>query len=383
MNAAASGLRVGIVGLAGIGQSHLWACGQGGGRSIETGATLAAVCDVDGTTLARAVESHEVPGFDDIEKLLASGSCDAVVIATPPWMHEAQVMAALEAGLHVYCEKPLSPTIGHCRRLATAARDAGRVLAVGFQHRFQKSHQAALRMVSDGTLGPIYRIALTGTNWFRPTSYFTASPWRARWATAGGGVVMSQAIHQVDFLISLVGLPARVDARAYRALHPEVEVEDDVMALLEYDDGTRGTLVVSNVDPAGVDRLEVHGNLGSLIAEGFSLRQATLAVPISTASATDPNPFATVDVSWRDVEVDRHRMEHFKLYIDSLRDFATAATSGGPPTNSAEEASKSIELINAIYLSSVAGRPVELPLDADEYDRVFGDLCSGRRRIGP
>jgi predicted dehydrogenase len=378
MNKVDSGLRIAVVGLAGIGQSHLWACrGEN-----NTGATLAAICDVDETTLARAVESHGVPGFNDIEKLLSNASCDAVVIATPPAFHAPQVTAALEAGLHVYCEKPLSPTIGQCRRLATAAREARRVLAVGFQHRFQKSHQAAVHMVGEGTLGAPYRIVLTGTNWFRPTSYFTSSPWRARWAMAGGGVVMSQAIHQVDFLISLVGLPARVDARAYRALHPDVEVEDDVMALLEYENGARGTLVVSNVDPAGVDRLEVHGNLGSLIAEEFTLRQATLSVPISEAVSTDPNPFGIVQVAWSDVEVARHRMEHFNMYLDSLRDFAAAAITGTTPTNSASEASKAIELINAIYLSATAGRPVDLPLDGDEYEQIYADLCIGRRQIG-
>jgi predicted dehydrogenase len=377
MKKADSGLRIGVVGLAGIGQSHLWACTPGN----DTGATLSAVCDVDEVALSKAMAAHAVPGFDDIEKLLTSGTCDAVVIATPPFLHASQVMAALAAGLHVYCEKPLSPTIGQCGRLAAAAHDAGRVLAVGFQHRFQKSHQAAVSTVSDGTLGPIYRVGLTGTNWFRPASYFTSSPWRSRWATAGGGVVMSQAIHQVDFLISLVGMPARVDARAYRKLHPDVEVEDDVMALLEYGAGVRGTLVVSNNDPAGVDQLQVHGDLGSLIAEGFTLRHATLAVPISEAAATDPNPFGTVGVSWSDVAVERRRMEEFNLYRDSLRDFAAAATSGGVATNSADKASETIELINAIYLSAITDHPVALPLHASEYERVYADLCAGQRQI--
>ena len=168
-----SPLRIGVVGLAGVGQGHLYSAAAAGG-------VLAAVCDVDAAALEAASTAHHVPAFTTTEELYASGTCDAVVIATPPFLHGVQVRAALDAGLHVYCEKPLAPTAREGRELADAATAAGRGLAVGFQHRFQKSHVLARSVIASGDLGPVHRVSLTGTNWVRPDSYFGSSPWRAR-----------------------------------------------------------------------------------------------------------------------------------------------------------------------------------------------------------
>jgi predicted dehydrogenase len=368
-----SELRIGIVGLAGIGQGHLYACGLAGSK-------LTAVCDVDAEVLKKAVAAHPVEAFGSAEELFASGACDAVVVATPPFLHAEHVRGALDSGLHVYCEKPLAPTARSCIELADAAAAARRVLAVGFQHRFQKSHVLARSLIASGSLGAIHRVSLTGTNWFRPQHYFDSSPWRARWRTAGGGTLISQAVHQIDALVSFTGLPARVYARAYRALHP-VEVEDDAMALLEYASGARGTLVASTVDPAGVDRIEVHGDRGSLVMDGFRLRRATFPDAVSAISAQSTDAFGPVDVTWEEIQAPGDQSEWFNLVVDSHRDFAAAIAGATSPTNHAREATKSVELINAIYLSSVTGRPVDLPLNLDAYDEVYADLCAGRASL--
>jgi predicted dehydrogenase len=336
---------------------------------------------VDAAALEGAATAHGVPGFATAEELFGSGTCDVVVIATPPFLHEPQVRAALDAGLHVYCEKPLAPTARQGRELVAAAAAAGRCLAVGMQHRFQSSHVLARSLLAAGALGPIHRVSLTGTNWFRPDSYFGLSPWRARWRSAGGGTLLSQAIHQIDALISFAGMPARVDARAYRALHPGVEVEDDALALLEYAGGARGTLVASNVDPAGVDRFEIHGDRGSLVGEGFGLRRASFPEPISEISANSADAFPTVDVAWEEVGTAGDSNEYFTLFVDAHRALAAAIESGRPPVNDATEAIRTLELINAIYLSAVTGRAVDLPLDLDAYDRVYADLCEGRAAL--
>lgn len=366
-----TGLRIAVVGLAGIGQAHLHACGM-------ADSILTAVCDSDARALAAAAEAHHVPSFASYEELVASGVCDAVVIATPPFLHVEQVSAALAAGLHVYCEKPLAPTARQCRQLAEAADTAGRRLAVGFQHRFQRSHLAVNALLAAGELGPVHRVSMTGTNWFRPDSYFTSSPWRARWRTAGGGTLLSTAIHQLDALVSFVGLPTRVTGRAFRALHRTVEVEDDAMALLEYESGARGTVVASSVDPAGVDRLEIHGDRGSLVAEGFRLNRASFPEAISAVSATSVDPFEVIDVAWDEIVSTGGPRESFNLIVDSHRDFADAVASDRAPINHGTEASQTIELVNAIYLSSVRGATVELPLDLDAFDDAYDKLCSGR-----
>ena len=107
-------------------------------------------------------------------------------------------------------------TVGECRAiadLATRARDCE--LQVGFQHRFQHGYASAKRIVDRGELGPLQRAELRATDWFRPNVYFAARPWRATWAAAGGGVLMMQAIHQLDAFLWIAGMPSRVHARAW------------------------------------------------------------------------------------------------------------------------------------------------------------------------
>ena len=134
--------------------------------------------------------------------MYASGEVDAVVIATPAGTHGRLTRDALDAGMHVYCEKPIAPTADEGYALARHAREAKRTLQVGFQFRFHTGYAAAREAVAD--LGELARVNLTATNWFRAQAYFDASPWRATWSMAGGGVLMNQAVHQLDALIDTV-----------------------------------------------------------------------------------------------------------------------------------------------------------------------------------
>ena len=100
--------------------------------------------------------------------MCTSGVVDAVVIATPHAFHFDNIRTALEAGLHVYCEKPLAVTVRQCRDIAALAGRAGLVVQTGFQHRFQHGYASAKRIVAKGDIGPLRRADLRATNWFRP-----------------------------------------------------------------------------------------------------------------------------------------------------------------------------------------------------------------------
>ena len=344
--------------------------------SIE-GYELTAVCDVVPDALERA--GGGAPGaqlFAEIEPMCASGCIDALVIATPNWLHAQNVKSALEAGLHVYCEKPLAVTVSECREIAALARSAGRHVQVGFQHRFQHSYAAAKRIVESGELGPLQRADLQATDWFRPNNYFALRPWRARWDQAGGGVLMLQAIHQLDAFLWITGLPSRVYAQAWRT-RPGVEVEDDLYAILEFPDGARGMLSASTIDPAGRNRIDITGDRGCLRAQGERLRRGRTEDAISTMLEERKNPFEPVAIEWEDVEPSGEA-QTFDEYVKSChRDFIDAITSGRDPLNSAEEATRAVEVTNAVYLSAVTGQPVDLPLDAAAYDEAFARMCSG------
>lgn len=366
-------VRLGVIGVAGIGLAHLFA------GSMLDEYELAAVCDIAAEPRDKAAADFGATGFADAADLFSSGAVDAVVIATPPVTHEPLVRDALAAGLHIYCEKPVTPTASAGRALDELAREADRVVQVGFQHRFQRSARAAHDILEANEIGDLFRVELTATNWFRSQQYFASAPWRGTWRASGGGVLMSQAVHQIDTLVWLAGLPSTVSAWARRSRH-DVQVEDDVLAMLEYPNGARGTLVASTTDPVGRDVITLHGERGSLVVEGFRLRRARFgdgsqgAQQLTDQSTED---FDDVPVEWADVVEPGGRSEYFDLTLDCHRDFVEAIRTTGQPVNPPAESSRAVELINALYLSAVRGAPVDLPIDAQEYDTVFDELSTG------
>ncbi len=363
-------LRVGVIGVSGMGQAHLW-----GARTAE-GVELAAACDVDDAAAQNAAKSFEIIAFTDANEMYASGAIDAVMIATPPGTHVPLARAALDAGLHVYCEKPIAPTSDEGYALAAYARERARTLQVGFQFRYHKGYAALRDTVAQ--LGAVRRAHVTATNWFRPQAYFDAGGWRATWRVAGGGVLMTQAIHQVDALIATVGMPARVRGRVDTLMH-RAEVEDVAVAELEWDSGATATVVASNNEPAGSERFEIVCERGvATLADGFDVRVARHAGDVQLVeSLTDA--FPEQGVEWESVEVPRKRSEEFDMIVAAHTEFANAIAAGRDPLVSGEEGTRAVELANAIYLSSSTGRPVDVPLTPGSYPPVFEELASGHR----
>lgn len=364
-------IRVGVAGVAGMGMFHVLAFGK-----LE-GAELTAICDVWPKALEGA--GGMVPDakrFTDFAEMCTSGIVDAVAIATPNALHLAAIRTALEHGLHVYCEKPLAVTVGGCREIAALAQQAGRVVQTGFQHRFQHGYATAKRVVSGGEIGALRRADMRATAWFRPNVYFAKRPWRAKWEHAGGGVLMMQAIHQLDAFLWIAGTPSQVTARAWRG-RPDVEVEDDVYAVLEYPDGARGMLSASTLDPPGVNRLEITCDRGALHAEGEWVRRARWDRPTSTVLAESMNPFDTPEVAWEDVEPSGDALTYDECVNACERDFLDAIEHDRPASIGPAEATMSVEVANAVYLSALTGSPVGLPLDADAYDEAYRKMCDG------
>jgi len=363
-------LRVGVIGVNGIGQAHLWAL-----RTLET-STLAAVCDVDAERAEKAGADHEVPWFTDAREMHAISACDAVVIATPPGTHGDLVREALDAGLHVYCEKPFTPTCDEGYALAEYARTSGRVLVVGLQFRFHLGY-AAMRTTLE-ELGALRRVHVTATNWLRAQRYFDVSPWRATWRMAGGGVLMSQAVHQLDALIAAAGMPVRVRAQVRNTSH-RAEVEDEATLELEWSSGARGTVIASLNEPAGHERFELYCEGGAvMLADGYDIRVARHD-PVQQLIDECPDEFPLQAVAWERVEVPRAKTEWFDMLAAAHREFAGAVAEQRPSWIGADEGTRSVELANAVYLASWTGAGVDVPLPPGVYPPVFEEMASAHR----
>jgi predicted dehydrogenase len=228
-------LRVALVGL-GIGRQHALAY-----KNLSDRFSLQAVCSLDDdASRAAAAEfgaRHVLSRFEDV---LALPDIDVVDICTPPHLHAPQAEAALRAGKHVICEKPLAASLAVIDALALAERESGKRLMPIFQYRFGGGVQKLQKLVQMGLAGaPL--VATVEVHWRRRASYYTVVPWRGKLATELGGVLLSQAIHALDMLMEVVG-PARRVYAVTSTRSNDVEIEDCAAISLEMANGALATI---------------------------------------------------------------------------------------------------------------------------------------------
>ena len=256
-------VRFGVVGLGNMGLYH-----------VETfaslkGGTLEAICDAAPANLERAGQKTPARRFAQYQEMLDSGLIDAVLIATPHFLHPEIALAAFERNIHVLCEKPLAVTVGQGRSVIEAAgRKPGLKFGLMFQMRTTSLYRKIRELISDGELGEISRITWIVTDWFRTWTYFASGGWRATWAGEGGGVLINQCPHNLDLIQWLTGLtPSRITAVGFVGKTHPIEVEDEVSAILEYPGGAIGHFITSTGEAPGTNRLEICGDRGKIVAE--------------------------------------------------------------------------------------------------------------------
>ena len=225
---------------------------------------LVGVSDVNVTVgEARAAELG-CPFFEDYEALLAETSPDIVIILTPHPFHAEISIACLEAGAHVLVEKPMAVSVAEADAMIAAADANNRHLAVNFQYRARPEVRAARKLLKEGNLGQLLHLDMTMA-WPRTSTYYQGASWRATWRGEGGGILMNQAPHNLDLISYFLGLPERVVAWTRTRLHP-IETEDTAQAMLEWADGTLGSLHVSTAEAGRPERLGNRGHGGYFTA---------------------------------------------------------------------------------------------------------------------
>ena len=246
-----------VVGIGDISALHLAAI------QANPGVELVAVCDVDPDRADKAGRTLGVPSFTDHRTLLRDLSPDVVHVTTPHDQHVPVALDALDAGVHVLTEKPIAHTVADGQRLVERAATATTKVGVVFQNRYNPSSVAIRAVVGSGALGPIQG-ARAAVWWFRSPAYYAAAPWRGRWASAGGGVLINQAIHTIDLLTWVLGRPTSVRGRAATlALADAIEVEDTASIVIDHDTGVRSTFFATNAHHTNADiELEITGRDG-------------------------------------------------------------------------------------------------------------------------
>ena len=352
-------LRIGLVGLGTMGRGHL---------SKETALPevhIVGVADVDSAAVQSISQTYDIPGYSSYQDLIKSGTCEAILIATPHPFHAPIAIEAARHGLHVLSEKPIAVTVAEADTMLAATKKAGVLLGVMFQTRTEPQFKLAHDLLTSGAIGLLYRSVMVASHWYRTQAYYDSGSWRGTWMGEGGGVLMNQSPHSLDMFIWLGGKPSRVEARTSTRFH-RIEVEDTAEAMLDYGGDHTGYLYTTTAEWPGDDRYEFTGERGKLVIVGRSVR---LYRSVERVQNTIDHlaVWGKPTGAWEDIPVEGEAPGHAAV----VAQFARAVRLGEPMVATGEDGVNSLELGNAIMLSGDLHESVRLPLDRNAYDRFI------------
>ena len=361
-------VRIGIIGMGNMGRFHANDLLDG---KVPRG-ELAAV----GSTSPHKLEEYKEKGvqiFGSGEEMIASGAIDALLIATPHYQHTSLGVAALDAGLHIMVEKPISAHKADAERLiAAAAARPDQVFGAMFQLRVEPRYQKIRELVQGGELGDLVRVLWIMTDWFRSEAYFQSGGWRATWKGEGGGVLLNQCLHQLDAMQWITGMPSKVRSHVGIGRWHDIEVEDDVTCYMEFANGASGAFITSSGETPGSNRFEIAGTKGRLILENDTLTFTRNAVPSNEWCKTSKIGFQKPETTVEEIPIPGADAPHATL----MTNFVNAILDGEALIAPGPEGLGSVELANVMVYSGLKDEPVDLPMDGAAWEAELNVLIS-------
>ncbi len=276
-------LRYGVVGCGRIAPLHLATIAE------NPRARLVATCDIVPEKAQTAAQQFGAERHGtSYHELFAAGALDAVSLCLPHHLHAEATLVAAEAGIHIFCEKPITTTPEDADRVIAACERAGVRLGICYQNRYNQASQALRTAVDDGRFGRLLQTAITFQN-LKPPDYYTRDDWHGRWATEGGGALTTQAIHTMDLMLWLMGTARTVQASIATLVHA-IEVEDTAAVAIGFASGALGAVTATTAAHTfWSQRLEIVGTRGKAVllnnrivewdfADGAPDREAVLAI---------------------------------------------------------------------------------------------------------
>ena len=361
-------VRIGIIGLGNIGQIHV--------NNLLESKVPRGVLTAVGDAFPDKLPEYKAKGlktFDSGEALIGSGEIDALIVATPHFQHTTLGIAALEAGLHVMVEKPISAHKADAERLIAAANARPELTFSGmFQMRVEPRYQKLRKLVRDGELGDLIRVIWIMTDWFRAEAYYQSSDWRATWKGEGGGVLLNQCLHQLDALQWIVGMPSKVQSHVGIGRHHDIEVEDDVTCYMEYANGANGAFITSTGETPGSNRFEIAGTKGRALLENDRLIVTRNKVASDEWSRTSKIGFKQPESTVEEIPIPGADNAHAQL----IANFVNAILDGEALIAPGASGIGSVELANVMVYSGLLGQAVDLPMDSAAWESKLNELIA-------
>ncbi|OMF28157.1 MULTISPECIES: Gfo/Idh/MocA family protein [unclassified Paenibacillus] len=352
-------IRIGIIGVGGMGTSHA--------QSIMSGkvlnAELAAVCDVRAERLDWVKQSYgdKVKLYDNKDAFFKSNQFDAVLIATPHYDHPVLAIQALRSGYHTLIEKPAGVYTKAVREMNEAAQQSNKVFSIMYNQRTNPVYQKLKDLIDSGELGELKRSIWIITNWYRSQSYYDAGGWRATWSGEGGGVLLNQDPHQLDLWQWICGMPTKVRAFMSYGKYHNIEVEDDVTAYVEYANGATGLFVTTTGEAPGTNRLEVTGDRGKIVIEDDKLTFWRLRMPERKFNSEYKGGFGSPECWKCEIPTPGENTQH----VGIINNWVDAILNGTELLAPGIEGIKGLTISNAMHLSAWTDLSVELPLNEE------------------
>jgi len=336
-------VRVGLVGTGAVAHKHAQAYRNIGDEIL--------VCTNRNPERGRQFAEQQGAEFvSSLEQICADPRIDFVDVCTLPELRLEPVVSCARAGKPVLVEKPMATNLDTARRMLEVARSGGIALGVVSQHRFDESSQFLVDAVRRGRLGRILQCDAT-VKWYRPQSYYDR-PEKGSWKAEGGGALINQGIHQLDLLRWLAGPVSRVFGTWQLGAAHQMESEDLVSALLQYESGATGVVEASTaIWPGYPERIEIHGAQGSALLAGDRLvawdveRDSGSPPPLREEGASGASDPLAISLG---------------SFERQLADFGEAIRTGRPPLVSGREGFEALALVMGIYRSCRTGEAVAI-----------------------
>jgi len=378
-------IRVAIAGMGAMGRLYAKWLQQG----LIPGAVFSAGYDPSPTAIETLrLHFSQAEFYTSSAELFASGKADMVIIAAPHLFHPQLGEEALRAGLHTLVEKPAGIEAADVQKMnRTAAENPHLVYGVMFNQRTNPLYCHIRELVQSGNMGRLRRVVWHVSTWWRPDAYYTSSPWRATWAHEGGGLLTSQAPHQLDLLQWICGMPERVCCHMQFGAHRSITVEDDVTAYLEFKGGATGVFISCTHDVLGTDQLELLLDGGKILVEDGKRAVIRKLYQPEQYLSSSLGPQQTARLveggSLQDIYTEstiEHSPDWAEQHCTALAEFIEAIRTGKPFFAPGEEGLNEVRLANAMYLSAWQNRTVHLPVSEAQFHAALVEQIQAEER---
>lgn len=367
-------IKLGILGIGNIGTVHTNNIIDGKCPEVE----LYAICDLLPEKMEWVKEKvADVKCFTDVEQMMDSG-IDAILICVPHYDHPKYAIMAMKKGIHTLVEKPAGVYTKQVLEMNAVAASANVKFGLMMNQRTNCIYRKMREIVQSGEMGEIKRTSWIITDWYRPQAYYNSGGWRATWSGEGGGVLLNQCPHNLDLWQWICGMPTKIDARLHYGKWHDIEVEDDVTAYVEYENGATGIFVTTTGDIPGTNRFEITLEHGKLIAEGGKLKMWKSEMSEPEFSRTNTEAFGWPEIVESEVETDGENPQHAGV----LNAFASAILRDTPLVANGEEGINGLTISNAMHLSSWLGREITVAEFDHElfYEELMKRVATSRKK---